>query len=324
MKKIGLYYILLIALISAALLVSGCAEVDDDFRMPAAAELKVHEEGFEDPESENFHGFFLRDNDWDWRGDWPGCEQCHGSAPRFEGGTSNVSCATSGCHVDFEGNAKTLEDCNTCHGDFRAAADDFASFAPPRDLNKNTDESAVGVGVHQIHLRGGEISTGIRCNECHVVPQEVFVENHLEETGPDKVVFNQGDLASFETRLADMTANPPTYNPDVAAPTCDNTYCHGNFSGGNKDFAPIWTVVDGSQSECGTCHGDPETGNPLPTTTAEGGPHIPGVFNCQACHWQESDKPIARRLEDGSYFIEQKDLHIDGAIYITGERRTDW
>jgi len=319
MKTTGTYYTLLLTLIGVALFVSGCSEVQDDFHMPSAAELKVHSEGFGNVEADNFHGSFLENNNWNWEG----CQECHGQAPAFTGGASRVSCATAGCHVDFHGRAKTVADCNTCHGDFRAAFDDFASFAPPRDRSRNTDETAVGVGAHQVHLRGDIISTGIRCNECHVVPQNVFDEGHLDETGPDKVVFTEGDLASLETQMVDMSVTPPTYNPDAAAPSCDNTYCHGNFTGGNN-FSPMWTVVDGSQSECGTCHGDPETGNPLPLTLDEGGPHIPGVFNCQACHWQDSGQPIARRLEDGSYVIEQPELHIDGAIYITGQRRTNW
>lgn len=316
MKTTNVYYTFLIIVITGLLFVVGCSEVNDDFRMPAEAELKVHPGGFEDPEADNFHGYIIRDNDWDWTG----CQECHGSAPEFTGGKSRVSCATAGCHVDFRGVAKTVEDCNTCHGDFRARADNFSSFAPPRDLSKNTETTAIGVGAHQVHLLGDISTDGIRCNECHVVPSEVFVENHLEPTGSDKVVF--GELASFETELMPVT-EPPRYNPHATTPTCDNTYCHGNFSSGNN-FSPEWTTVDGTQGACGTCHGDPETGNPLPKTEAEGGRHIPGVFNCQVCHWLESGQPIARRLPDGTYVLEQKDLHLDTAIHITGTKRTEW
>lgn len=317
MKTTSLYYTLLLCVITGLLLIAGCSEVKDDFHMPPAAELEVHPKGFEDPEAADFHGIILRDKEWDWTG----CQECHGEAPRFNGGKSGISCATAGCHVDREGRPKSVASCNTCHGDFQAAATDFVSFAPPRDLNKNTETTAVGVGAHQIHLHGDISSTGVRCNECHVVPGGVFVENHLTLSGPAKVMF--GELASTDTRTVDMDANPPRYNPDAVSPTCENTYCHGNFSGGNN-FSPVWTIVDGSQGRCGSCHGDPETGNPLPITTEDGGPHIPGVFNCHVCHWQESGEPIARRLEDGSFVIEQKDLHIDGAIYITGSKRTDW
>ncbi len=320
MKTTGKYYSLWLCVLSSLLLIAGCSEVSDDFRIPTVAKLKVHEKGFEDVEADNFHGNIIRENKWDW----DGCQDCHGPAPAFPGGISGVSCATAGCHVDFQGRAKTVEDCNTCHGDFRAAADDFASFAPPRDLSRNTSTTAVGVGAHHVHLRGDIMSAGIRCGECHDI-SFVVDEDHLTPTGPDKIVF--GDLASLETQQIDMSEDgtPPKYNPHATAPTCENTYCHGNFKSGNN-FLPVWTKVDGTQADCGTCHGDPETGNPLPTGIDEDGEliHIPGQFNCQVCHWQESGQPIARRLQDGSYVIEQKDLHIDGNIYITGSKRTDW
>jgi len=317
MKTTSVYLNFLFCMITGLLIITGCSEVRDDFTMPAEAEFKVHPQGFENPQSENFHGTALKGANWNWTS----CQECHGEAPMFTGGKSRVSCASAGCHVDREGKTKSVATCNTCHGDFRAAATDFYSFAPPRDLNKNTQTTARGVGAHQVHLRGNVFTVGIECNECHKVPSAVFEENHLEPSGANKVRF--GTLSSTQTRLVDMDANPPRYNPDAVGPTCENTYCHGNFSGGNN-FTPVWTIVDGSQARCGTCHGNPETGNPLPTTTQEGGPHVPGIFDCQICHWVDVDKPIARRLEDGTFVIEIKELHMNGAIHITGSKWTDW
>jgi predicted CxxxxCH...CXXCH cytochrome family protein len=296
---------------------AGCADVADDFQMPLAANIKVHPPGFEDPAADNFHGTIIRNRGWDW----DGCQQCHGQAPAFTGGTSDVSCATAGCHIDFQGQPKAVSACNTCHGDFRASANEFASFAPPRDLSRNTATEAVGVGAHQVHLRGGEISGGIRCSACHSFPVAPLGDEHFEPTGPDKVVF--GGLAARDTELSDMEGNPPAYSADITAPSCSNTYCHGHFTGGNN-FTPVWTVVDGSQAACGSCHGDPETGDPHPKTIAEGGTHLPGMINCQACHWLESDRPIARRLPDGTYVLEVPELHIDGNVYITGEEVTNF
>lgn len=321
MKTTGIIFPLLLCILTGVLFITGCSDVADDFHMPPAADIKVHEPGFDDPESDAFHGNFLRENDWDWTGAWPGCEQCHGVAPAFEGGITRISCATSGCHIDRQGRPKSVASCNTCHGDFHASATDIASFAPPRDMQKNTETTAVGVGAHQVHLRGDLISAGIECSECHIVPSGVFVDDHLTPKGPEERI-NFGDLASLETKLIDMGMNPPVYNPDAVSPTCQNTYCHGNFSGGNPDFTPVWTVVDGSQSQCGTCHGDAD--NPIPKMFPEG-PHPPVPdIGCQICHWLDPGQPIARRLEDGTFVIENKELHIDGAIYITGEKRTDW
>jgi predicted CxxxxCH...CXXCH cytochrome family protein len=319
MKTAGSLYILVMVLCTGVLLLTGCSEISDDYQMPPAAEIKVHPQDFSNPGADGFHGRVLRDMDWNW----DNCEQCHGAAPAFTGGISNVSCSESGCHMDFEGQPKTVATCNTCHGDFRAKATDFFSFAPPRDLNKNTATTAVGVGAHQIHLRGDISSTGIACQECHDVPARVFTDNHLTPSGPNKVVF--GELTSFDTELVDMQANPPTYNPHAQTPSCSNTYCHGHFTGGNN-YTPVWTVVDGSQAACGTCHGNPETGNPLPKTRAEGGRHPAGMqfLDCQMCHFKEAGFPIARRLEDGSWVIEQKDLHVNGKIYLFEEERTSF
>ena len=36
--------------------------------------------------------------------------------------------------------------------------------------------------------------------------------------------------------------------------TCSGVYCHGSFPGGNTNNAPVWTTVDGTQADCGTCH----------------------------------------------------------------------
>lgn len=298
----------------------GCSEIADDFRMPPAAEVEFHPKGFVDPSSVDFHGFYIRGTGWNFQQ----CEGCHGAFPTFTGGTTNISCAEAGCHVDFEGQAKLVTACNTCHGDFRAKANDFPSFAPPRDLAKNTSTEYVGVGAHQVHLRGNSMSDGVRCSECHTVYREVFEGDHLTPKGPEKVVF--GTLASFETRLVDMTAHPPTYNPNTISPTCDNTYCHGNFTRGNN-YSPRWTFVGMNEARCGTCHGDPETGNPLPIGHFGAPPHpviVPNIYDCQLCHWAEEGRPIARRLEDGTYVIEEKSLHVDGAIHPFGTRRTDF
>jgi predicted CxxxxCH...CXXCH cytochrome family protein len=313
MKTTGGMYLLLGLIITTGIfLMSGCSEMKNDFVIPPAETIKVHSQGFENPTAGNFHGNILRNNDWNWSG----CQECHGSAPEFTGGFSGVSCGTAGCHVDDRGVAKSIESCNTCHGDFHARANDFVSAAPPRDLSRNRTTSARGVGAHQIHLRGGSNSVAIECSECHRVPTGVFVADHLTPKGGAKVVF--GNFSSYETEGADMNANPPTYNADVAGgPSCSNTYCHGHFTGGNN-FTPVWTLVGSGEAACGTCHGDVETGNPLP----DGHFSFPGIENCQSCHYVTMGNPIAERSSDGTYIIVNRPQHVDGAIHVFGTRRT--
>jgi predicted CxxxxCH...CXXCH cytochrome family protein len=59
---------------------------------------------------------------------------------------------------------------------------------------------------------------------------------------------------------------------DAASGTCSNTYCHGEFVGGNTLNAPIWNRVDGSQVVCGSCH-----------TIPPPAPHIQST-SCGNCH----------------------------------------
>ncbi len=313
MKKLG-FTIYVIVPICTALLFAGCLEVSEDLVVPPAESIKVHAPGFENPVAANFHGNIIRNNNWNWTG----CQDCHGQAPLFSGGISGVTCGTAGCHADDRGVAKSVEACNTCHGDIGARANDFASFAPPRDLSRNRTTTARGVGAHQVHLLGADNSTSVACNECHVIPTGVFVGDHLTPTGAEKVVF--GPRSSFETSGADMTANPPAYNPNApGGPSCSNTYCHGHFTGGNN-FSPVWTLVGSNESSCGTCHGSVETGNPLPA----GHFSFSGIENCQTCHYLSTESPVAMRQSDGTYIIVEKSLHVDGAIHVFGTRRTDF
>jgi hypothetical protein len=204
MKTIGILYLILGPVIVAViLLMSGCADVKDDFIISPAESIKVHSPGFENSAASNFHGNIIRNNNWNWTG----CQECHGEAPNFTGGVSGVSCGTAGCHVDDRDVRKSIVACNTCHGDFHARANDVASFAPPRDLSRNNATTARGVGAHQIHLRGGANSDAIECKECHTVPAGVFVGEHLTPKGAAKLVFGLVSLKyNLCTKSKDLLA----------------------------------------------------------------------------------------------------------------------
>ena len=66
---------------------------------------------------------------------------------------------------------------------------------------------------------------------------------HIDHPLPAYVIFGN---------LAGSTA---TWNGS----TCSNVYCHGATlaNGGGTATKPLWTVVNGSQSQCGSCHGLP-------------------------------------------------------------------
>ncbi|MBI3194515.1 MAG: cytochrome c3 family protein, partial [Ignavibacteriae bacterium] len=106
----------------------------------------------------NFHGAFLQTNNWGLGQ----CQSCHGEQYAGEKRVE-VSCMTAGCHVDNNGNQKSPEACNTCHGDFRASADDTVSWAPPRSVSGDTLRTNPSVGAHRQHLETDSLGKAVKC-----------------------------------------------------------------------------------------------------------------------------------------------------------------
>ena len=84
--------------------------------------INVHLAGVIDPSSENFHGKYIRNDQWDMSG----CQSCH--AEDYSGGFVSPTCLD--CHTYVGG----PENCTTCHGS-------PASNAPPEVINGNTSSS---------------------------------------------------------------------------------------------------------------------------------------------------------------------------------------
>lgn len=266
----------------------GCSELKND--LPQEPELTVHKEGILDQNSPDFHGNVIRNAMWDMRS----CKQCHASD--YSGGTAGASCLT--CHDQLAG----PENCSTCHGS-------STSPAPPRDLNGNTLTSAVGVGAHQVHLGESSIIKTISCTQCHVVPENVYQSGHVDSGSPAEITFGFIPLTNLGINSA--------YDNSTA--TCSNTYCHGNWefswatsryqsvawldstkmTGNNQPV--IWNEVDGTQAECGTCHGLPPEG------------HISYPINlCGSCHSGIVDT-------DGNIVDSLKYKHINGLKNVFGD-----
>ena len=244
---------ILVLLVLGGLALVACSKLVDS--IPAAPEVTVHKTGITDPASPNFHGILIREMNWDLRF----CQNCHSG--NFSGGIADASCLT--CHTEVNGPGA----CNTCHGDF----DNPDFIAPPQDTHNNTSTNEPGVGAHVSHLYSNELGKSIECSTCHVVPQVFSDQGHIDDTPDAEVIF--GNLAVHNIAVA------PVYN--YSSVTCSDVYCHGNFEF-LKDSAPVshqiafeegadrmtgnnrsvvWTTVDGSQDECGSCHGLPPTGH---------------------------------------------------------------
>lgn len=259
--------------------------------------IGVHVDGIIDPANENFHGNYIRENNWDMLQ----CQPCHGE--NYAGGFVSPTC--NDCHTYVSG----PENCTTCHGSPEG------NNAPPRDLSDNTDPSARGVGAHQAHLVDNEIGRMVTCTQCHNVPGSVYVAGHIDDGDNRAEVMMNEERANTKTNdneylpFVQIDPNQPVYNPDpsydMATLTCSNTYCHGNFKNGNPDNLVVWN--DPSTSQCGSCHGNGT--NPLPKTQNEGGNH-PGSSNCSNCHGD---------VVDANLNIINPSKHIDGLLNLFGE-----
>ena len=282
-------------------LVVGCADLKTDLPTPASSAIRVHDEGWTDEGSANFHGRYIASAGWDLSL----CQSCHGRT--YDGGTVSVSCRT--CHDQPAG----PENCATCHGS--------TNPAPPRDLGGSTAIASPGVGAHQKHLTAGSISSATLCSDCHSVPTGLRSPGHVDSPLPAEVPMNSSlaRTVTNEVGTPDHTNTLPQFSPEpswsAGSLSCANTYCHGNFKNGNPTFAPVWNDVTGTQAACGTCHGDPSRATAAlrarPKTPAEGGTH-PAETACADCH-----SPVV----DASLKFVDKSKHINGKLEVFGEVR---
>ncbi len=292
------FYFSLLVIFSLIFGFAGCSELNNDISEPTV--VSVHKEGIGDPGSENFHTKSFQANGWNLQA----CAECHGAD--YSGGVTGSSCLT--CHTTPGG----PEACNTCHGDFA----DETLIAPPTDLLGNIETTFPGVGAHAIHAYDSKIAEVIDCFECHpaeVADDEKYVYSHVG-TLPADVQFG---LFTDSTRVA-------SYNFDNN--TCSNTYCHGNFVFNKADaaqnaqfaytadqmtgnnFSPIWNIVDGTQAQCGTCHGEITEEGVFVSAVPTG--HLPAeLTSCVNCHAGVVDA-------DGN--IDDVTKHINGERNVFG------
>ncbi len=220
------------------------------------------------------------------------CTACHGMPPplphpqstRCSACHSDVVAADDrtmlnrDLHVDGDVQLRVTDGCSDCHGT-------DASPAPPRDLSGEMTPNASGVGAHTRHL-APSFSRPVACNECHVVPETLFSEGHLDSTAPAEVTFS-GVGAKFEA------------DPSYDGKSCSNTFCHApslspeRLPGGAVP-APQWTQTDGTPVACNGCHGLP----PPP-------PHPETTEDCSTCHFSVVGADLR---------IINPDLHVNGRL----------
>ncbi|MGC4116853.1 MAG: CxxxxCH/CxxCH domain-containing protein [Myxococcales bacterium] len=223
------------------------------------------------------------------------CATCHPGTVKANGAID----LAGGLHINGVLDVPGLT-CTSCHGTAgRTGADPHLDAAPPAGTHGETATSAPAVGAHLKHLTDSALRKAIACSDCHAVPAD---SAHSDGQGP-KLVWSA---------LAKTGGLTPSEDP--ATHTCSSTWCHGSSIAGGSNKTPSWTVVDGSQAACGTCHGNPppaphpqdsscstcHPGTVLASGAIDvaGGKHIDGVvdqpsLSCTSCHGDDGRASVA-------------------------------
>ena len=243
----------------------------------------MHDPGFADPRSTNFHSRFLRAQHWaqmldPTRAD--SCGRCHEGAPTRPAGVTGSARNAPACTTCHDQPGGPLA-CGTCHGDR-----DHAN--PPRDPCLFPTPAA-STGAHVAHLRTSALhQRPFTCQTCHPARTADFTGDH----GNGVVDF------AFDPTLAGADA---AY--DRSTRTC-TVRCH--HQGGHRE-APVWTEAgpmtcndchtappaNHARGTCTTCHAEPDATG----TSLRPGPfHLSGAIDlgngngtCTACHGTPGD-----------------------------------
>lgn len=216
------------------------------------------------------------------------CYHCHAS-------TTDQFFNIVGLDLHVNGVADTLiadrAVCNDCHGSGPEACischggTDNNSGAPPLGLEGETATTQLAVGAHTRHMEGGAFADAFSCSDCHLVPAAFHDPGHY---GTDEIA---------EITWSSLAGASASWNRTNA--TCSAVYCHGRFSGGASNNAPVWT--GSNQATCGSCH---DVGSNPITLTGQHDRHIRDKgLDCIECH-----STVVSR----SQVILNLSLHVDG------------
>ncbi|MBU0984710.1 MAG: CxxxxCH/CxxCH domain-containing protein [candidate division Zixibacteria bacterium] len=264
-------YSFAIVLLLTVALVAGCSSEKSNPTLPGA-----HPDTWMELASADFHGRVALISGLE------SCGECHGRD--FAGGISDVSCYS--CHGSGRDN------CLACHGGFYDS-----TGAPPYGLRGETSDTALAVGAHILHLHGSAVSDGVTCQSCHRVPLFAWDAAHLDF---DPVQGNGVIDSIAEVIFGDIgTADGAAW--DRQSRTCGQTYCHGNFVGGDTTNAPHWTNTN--QALCGSCH---DVGSDPGSLGWKHEYHVGTAgLSCVECHYTVADSGLQ---------IAGRSLHVNGVV----------
>jgi hypothetical protein len=252
-----------------ALVLTSCSELNKDLPSSVSGDLKVHEDGWMNSGSANFHGAALKKTQYNL----DDCSSCH--SKQYTGGVSGVSCYTchalyphpsgykgaSGHQVLLLSQNYPLAQCKTCHGAtyngdgdatltcMKSGCHVDASNAPKSPEACNTCHGSFSAAASSLAASAPPKAVlvdtattvrGVGAHQKHIATGTVGKTTKCQEchTVPTQVS-SPGHLGAlpaevvFNDTLARLTTAKGSF---VAVPSynastlkCGNTFCHGNW-----------------------------------------------------------------------------------------------
>jgi hypothetical protein len=314
MRTISFWFVAL-ALI---FIIISCSELKKNLPVASEGSLKLHDSGWSQEDSPNFHGKYLKKMDYNQ----VDCYSCH--AKNLTGGSSGVSCYK--CHVNYPHNSSWIAEdslgfhgkylnalhnntnlCTPCHGsDLRGGtsgvscvtchstyphpngwtAIDSVSFHG-KFLKTNDYQLSMCSSCHGSDFLGG--SSGVSCFTCHAsFPHKTGWNTDTSTVGFHGKYLQTKDWATTECK----SCHGSSYNggtSDKACFTCHTSFPHeAKFTDGHESYMENNNYP---LSECKTCHGVDLTGGVrINISCSQSGCHRDASNNpkspeaCNTCH----------------------------------------
>ena len=272
-------YVIILIIIGFILAFASCTDLKKDLPVATNGNAKIHDAGWSDEGSSNFHGRYLKAKEYNT----DACTSCH--AKNLLGGVSGVSC--NKCHQSFPHSDGWEDDTSKTnfHGKYLKAK------------NWNSNECK---NCHGAAYTGG--TSGEACYQCHPsFPHEVKFagedghENYMEQ---NRYPFSECN----KCHGANLTGGA------IADVSCSQSGCHSDAGGNTK-----------SPEACNTCHGkfraaENDTlswappralnGDTLETSPAVGahqahlaGGDISNLVKCNQCHQVPPSVSVSGHLD---------------------------
>ena len=174
--------------------------------------------------------------------------------------------------------------CSSCHGNPPTSQQLLVGRSLKNGYPPTGETSA---GMHAFHAYSTKVystnSVGYPCGYCHRggMSDTGLTDRIIEIKFSDFNLYTSGSFDGF-TPISGYTFSAG--NTTGGTQSCSNTYCHGNFYGGNKTNKPVWT--NAATGACGTCHATapPALLDHSVHLTAPWGPKA----SCDDCHGANS------------------------------------